>query len=330
MGARLDDIGQHAGENGARRTVANAGDFDGGIVFQQQAIGAGVQAFDFFGFVDRCAQADREIVGEMIAADWNRRGVTGHASGESNKFGGAAADVEQAGSKFAFVLGEAGFGGSERLEYGVIDANTGAIHGGDDILRRGAGSRDDMHVGFEALANHADGVADIVLRIQEKFLRQHVQDFAIFGKLHAASSFNGAANVVALNIAGTRADGDAAAAIYAADVNSGDADQRRFDGHTDDGFGFFHRAANGADREIEIHDLTFAPAFGFGGAQGRETHSAQFIEFAHQRAGLGAPDIEGDNVAFFLRQITDSLLLDSLLTQQQNKIGTARLVTCRA
>ncbi len=36
MGARLDDIGEHAGENGARRTVADAGDFDGGIIFQQR------------------------------------------------------------------------------------------------------------------------------------------------------------------------------------------------------------------------------------------------------------------------------------------------------
>ncbi len=103
-------------------------------------------------------------------------------------------------------------------------------------------------------------------------------------------------------------------------MDSGDSDQRGFDGHADDGFGFFDGAANGTDREIEIHDLAFAPAFGFGGAQGRETHAAQFVEFADQRAGLGAADIEGHDVAFFLRQIADSLLLDSRFDATTNQI----------
>ncbi len=140
-------------------------------------------AFDFFGFVDGRAQADGKIVGEMVAADRNGRSVARDAAGKGDEFGGAAADIEQAGAEFAFVLGEAGFGGSERFEHGVVHTNAGAIHGGDDILRGGAGSGDDVHVGFEALADHTDGVADVVLRVEKKFLGQDVQHFAIFGKL---------------------------------------------------------------------------------------------------------------------------------------------------
>src|ERR1700722_6781113 len=280
MRAGLDDIGEHAGENGARRTVADAGDFDGGVFLEQRAEGAAVQSFDFFGFVDRGAQADRQIVGEMVAADRDGGGVARHAARKSDEFGGAAADIEQAGSEFAFVLGQAGFGGGQRLKDGVVDSNAGAIHGGDDILGRGARGGDDVHVGFEALAHHADGVADIVLSVEKKFLGKDVKNFAVFGKLNAAGRFNGATHVIALNVAGTRADGDAAATIDAADVDSRDADQRGFDGHADDGFGFFHRAANGADREVEIHDLALAPAFRFGGSQCGEPHAAQFIELA--------------------------------------------------
>ena len=41
-----------------------------------------------------------------------------------------------------------------------------------------------------------------------------------------------------------------------------------FERHADDAFGFFYGVADGADGEIEIYDLAFAPAFGFGGAEG--------------------------------------------------------------
>src|SRR3984957_19717840 len=213
MRAGLDDIGEHAGENGARRTVADAGDFDGGVFLEQRAEGAAVQAFNFFGFVDGGAQADREIVGEVVAADRDGGGVARDAAGKSDEFGGAAADVEQAGAEFAFVLGQARFGGGQRFKHGIVDADAGPIHGGDDILGGGAGGGDDVHVGFEARAHHADGVADIVLSIEKKFLRKDVKNFAVFRQLHAAGGFDGATHIVALNVAGTRADRDAAAAI---------------------------------------------------------------------------------------------------------------------
>src|SRR5271168_1525723 len=291
MGARFDDFRKHARENGARRTIAYAGDFDGRVFCQKLAQCAGVQALDFFRFAAGSAQADGEIVGEMIAADWDRCGVTNYPAGEGDHFRGAAADVEQASAEFTLVLREAGFGRGERLEDGVVHADAGAIYRGDNILGGGAGSGDDVDVRFQALADHADCVADIILRVQRKFLREDVQDFAVFGQLHAAGGFDGAAHVVALHIARARAYGDAAAAIHAAHMRAGDADQRRLHGNADEGFGFFDGEANGADREIEIDDLAFASAFGFGRAQGREFHATVFVEFADEGAGFGAADV---------------------------------------
>ena len=61
------------------------------------------------------------------------------------------------------------------------------------------------------------------------------------GKLHAAGGFDGAAHVVALHVARPRADGDAAAAIDAAHVAAGDADQRGFDRHADDALRLLRR-----------------------------------------------------------------------------------------
>ena len=67
------------------------------------------------------------------------------------------------------------------------------------ILRGGDGRGDDVNVGFEALADHADGVADAVLRIDEKFMRQHVEHFAIFGKRDVARRVDGAAHIFAFD-----------------------------------------------------------------------------------------------------------------------------------
>src|SRR5271154_3015718 len=208
-----------------------------------------MQALDFFRFAAGSAQADGEIVGEMIAAHWNCGGVADHSAGEGDHFRGAAADVEQAGTEFALVLREASFGGSERLEDRVVHAHAGAIYGGDDILGGRAGSGDDVDVCLQALADHADGVADVVLRVERKFLGEDVQDFAVFRQLHAAGGFDGAADVVALHVARARADRDAAAAIDAAHVRAGYADQRGFYRDSGERFGFFDGAADGADGE---------------------------------------------------------------------------------
>ena len=120
--ARLDNFVQHARENGARRTVADAGDLDGAIFHDQILKHAAVLALDFFGLGNRRAQADGQIVGEMIAAHRNGRRMAHHAVAEDDQLRRAAADIEQAAAQFALILREAGFGRSQRLEHRVRDS----------------------------------------------------------------------------------------------------------------------------------------------------------------------------------------------------------------
>jgi hypothetical protein len=124
-----------------------------------------------------------------------------------------------------------------------------------------------MNVGFEALADHADGVANAVLCVDHEFVGEDVQDFAVFGERDVAGGIDGAADVVALDVAGAIAESDAAAAVDAANVAAGHADYGRLDGNVGHAFGFFDRAANGANRGIKIDDEAFAQAFGFGCAK---------------------------------------------------------------
>ena len=158
-------------------------------------------ALDVLRFRNRRAQPHGQIVGEVIAADGHRPGVTNHAAGIDDQLRRAAADIQQAAAKFALVLRKHGVGGGQRLERGIADDDAGAIDGRDHVLRGRDRSRDDVHVYFEALADHADGIADVVLLVDEKFLREHVQNFAVFRKRNGARGVHGAAHVLSFDIA---------------------------------------------------------------------------------------------------------------------------------
>src|SRR6202521_5503037 len=105
-GARLDDVREHVRENGARRAAAHAGDLDAAVFLHESGSGAAVAALDSFRFGDGCAQTHGEIIREVIPANRDRAGVTHHTAAENDQFRGAAANVQQAASHVALVLGQ--------------------------------------------------------------------------------------------------------------------------------------------------------------------------------------------------------------------------------
>ncbi len=158
-----------------------------------------------------------------------------------------------------------------------------------------------MDVDFQALAEHTNGVAYAALRIHNKFMRKDVQDFTVFGKRDVAGSINGPAHIFALNVARPLSQGDAAAAVYAAHVAAGYADQRFFHRHVCNAFGLFDGATDGAHRGIKIDDQAFAKSLGLGRAERQKLH--QFaIDFREQHAGLRAADVQPHQVFIFLCQ----------------------------
>jgi len=70
----------------------------------------------------------------MIAAHGNCRRMTQHAVAEDNQFSCAAANIKQAAAEFAFILREAGFRRSQRLEHRVRHFDARLIHGSNKIL----------------------------------------------------------------------------------------------------------------------------------------------------------------------------------------------------
>src|SRR5437660_7698162 len=102
-----------------------------------------VMALDAFGFRYGSAQTNREIIGKMIAANRNSTGVTNDSAAINNKFGSASANIKQADSEITFILREASFRGSERLNNGVADQDSSAVGCGYESLCSGhRGSND--------------------------------------------------------------------------------------------------------------------------------------------------------------------------------------------
>jgi len=181
--ARFDNFRQHPRENRPRRPIANAGDFDRRVLLQKCRGSAAIAALDAFGFRNRRAQADGEIVREMIAANCDSAGVANHATAVDDDFRRPTADVEEAAAHIAFILRETGVGRSERFKNSVADQDSRAIRGRDKVLRGNNRRRDDVYVRFQMLADHADGVANAVVRIHNEFVRQNVEHFAVFGAM---------------------------------------------------------------------------------------------------------------------------------------------------
>ena len=288
-------------ENRARRAVAHAGDLDRAVFFHERGSGTAVAALEPLCFGNRSAQADGEVIREVVAADGNRAGVPHNASAVNDQFRGAAADVQQAAAHVPFVLSQGRFRGSKRFEDGVAYEDAGLVRGGNQILSRGDGRGHQVNICFQALANHADGVANAILRVHSEFMWKDVQNFAVFGKRDVACGIHRPAHVITLNVARTLSQSDATAAVYAAHVRAGHADHRLFHGHVRHALGFLDGAANRTDGGVEINNQTLAQALGLRRAERQKSDDPVF-DFRDQDTCLCAADIQPNQVFVFFRQ----------------------------
>ena len=134
--ARLDDVRKHVREDGARRAIADAGNFNRAIFLHECRCSTAVPPLEALCFRDGRAQTNRKIIREVVSANGNGAGVTHDSAAVDDQFGSAAADVQQAATEVALVLGEASLGRSERLENGIADEDSCLIRGADQILSR--------------------------------------------------------------------------------------------------------------------------------------------------------------------------------------------------
>ncbi len=179
-------------------------------------------------------------------------GVADRAAREDRHVGGAAADVDQADAEFLLVVGQHGVARRQLFEHDVLDLEAAALHALDDVLRGAFRAGHDVDLRFEPHARHADGLADAVLRVDDEFLRQDVQDLLVRGNRHGARRVDHALDVALRDF--LVADRDDAVRIQAAHVAAGDAGEHGMNLATGHQLGFLDRALDRLHRRVDVDD----------------------------------------------------------------------------
>ena len=136
LGARLKDLRQHAPRHQPRLAAADAGHFHRLVLVDDRRQRASALALELLGVGNRRAQADGDVVGEVIAADADDAGVPEAAALEDREVGRAAADVDERHAQLFLVRRQHRLARRELLDDGVDDADARAVHARDDVLRR--------------------------------------------------------------------------------------------------------------------------------------------------------------------------------------------------
>src|SRR6185312_15294800 len=167
----------------------------------------------------------------------------------------------------------------------------------DKVLRRSSGSGNDVSVHLQPHADHANGVLDAALFIDNELLRQKMDSLTIRRQRHRACPLNRLTHVVAIDLARTRTKRNASTAVEAADVRPANTDRRSLDGHLSRRFSFFDRPLDGSCRLLELDNHTFARSSRIGCAVAAISQ-ARIRNFSYNYAGFGAAYVKNANRVF--------------------------------
>ncbi len=241
----------------------------------------------------RRAQAHRDVVRDLVAGDRDDRGVADRAAREHREVGRAAADVHQAHAELLLVLGQHRVARRELLEHDVLDLEPAALHALDDVLRCALGAGDDVHLGLEPHAGHADRLADAFLRVDDEFLRQDVDDLLVGRDRDRARGVDHAVDVAGRHF--LVADRDDAVRVETAHVAARDPGEHRVDLAARHQLGLLDRALDRLHRRVDVDDHALLEAAGRVRTHAHDIDRAVRRELAHDRDDLRRADVEPDD-----------------------------------
>ena len=98
---------------------------------------------------------------------------------EDRDVGRAGAHLDERDAELLLVLGEHAERARERLEHELAHLVARPLHRLAQVHRRRAADRDEVHLGLEPRADHADRIADAVVLVDRVLLRNRVQQLAV-------------------------------------------------------------------------------------------------------------------------------------------------------
>src|SRR5687767_2851934 len=297
FGPRLQDLRHHAPGHRPRPPAGDARHFHRFVFADDCGKGAAGAALELLGVGDRHAEADGNVVGEMVAANREDPGVPEAAPLEDREVGGAAADVHERDPELFLIGGQNRFAGGQLLEHGVGHFNAGPVDARNHVLHRRGAAGHDVHVHFEPAARHADRHRDPVLVVDHEVLREHVEDLAAAWQGDGAGGVDGAFDVFPGDFAVPAGHGDDAATVEGLDVG---ARQRQVDTVDLDAgreLGLVNRLPDRLGGRVDVVHDTPADSFGFGEADADDVQIAFIHHLADDGGHLGGADVQADQVS---------------------------------
>ena len=239
-----------------------------------------------------------DVVADDVATEGNDRGVADDAVLENGDVRCTASDVDQGHACFFFFFGEHGSGGGERLEDELVHFEASLADALVDVLGRGHLAGDDVEVGFQANAAHADGVLDALFVVHSEFLRNHVQDF--FPGLHheLVHVLDEGFDVVLADFRFEVLPGDESAVLQTLDVLPRDAHVHQSDLGPHLLLGLLHGLLDGCHRAVDVGHDAARHAHRFTSAVAEQFNLAKLIFLTNEAGNFRGSDVETDDDLF--------------------------------
>ena len=251
--------------------------------------------FQFMGARQRHFQPDREVAGNMVAADRQHAGMPDDAVGVGDVFRGAAADVNHQRAQLLLLVGQQRERHGNAVEHDVFHFQRRGADEADGILQAVGIAVDDVHVHLQPRAQHPDGVRHAVLAVHIKMLPHMVDDRVLGGKIDGLGVLDHVLDVVRRNFAVGGNDRVHAAVVEAADVPAADAEIDAADLHVGHLLGLENRMAQIFLDLFGVDDLALAHAVGARLAEADDVQRALGVLLADHDANLGCADFEAGN-----------------------------------
>ena len=298
LGARLQNLRQDAPCHHARLAPADARHLHRFVLVDHARKGAAALALDLLRVRHRRAQPDGDIVREVIAPHADDRRVPEASALVDRDVGRTASDVDERHAELFLVLGQHRVARRQLLGDRFRYVRAGAVHAGDDVLRRALAAGDDVHVHLQPRAGHAHWSADAILLVDDEVLGQHVEDLASRRQRHRLRCVDRAAHVLAGDLAILAGDGDHAAAVESLDVRAREREMDRIDFDAGHQLGLFDRLLDRLDGCLGVDDEAAPDAARLGDAEADDVEAPAVQHLAHHRGHLRGADVQPDQVSF--------------------------------
>ncbi len=262
-----------------------------------------------------------DVVGHVVPTDRQHPGVERRALLEEREIDRAGADVGDRHAELLLGLGQDGLGRGQRVGDELVDLDAGRGHALGQVLDGGRRGRDDVRLDLEAQGAHPERILDPFLAVDREAAPLDVEDLAVRGDRDRSRLLDGAAHVLAGDLAVVGGDGHHARGVEALDVLPADAHEGPVDLPAGQPLGALDRVRDGPGGLVDVDDDALLEPRRRHRPVAHDRQPAVATHLADEGADLARADVDADEDRFAFHHLVQSL--PSRCVSRGNGAGSA-------